>query len=432
MSESMPYKPLADRMRPKNISEVVGQSHLIGPGKPLSAYFDGGCTASAIFYGPPGTGKTTVARLIADNTNRQFISLNATLAGTADMKKVFEQAENAENGVLLYLDEIQYFNKKQQQTMLSYVESGKVQLIGATTENPYFYVYKALLSRSMVFEFKPVETDEIAKTVVNTLCKLNAETGGTLAWNLQIPDQIARLCAGDVRKALTILEALIQSVMPDNRGCRHLTTDDLNNLGQSGSLRFDRGGDEMYDLASGLHKSMRGSEPDAALHYLGRFLEAGDLITPIRRILCAASEDVGLAWNECALIAKALCDSALQLGLPEACLPLGQAVCMICNAPKSNSAHDAVHAAWDDVKRGAVYSLPRNLQNVHADTTGTAPSCAKQAQNYLYPHDYPNHYVKQPYLPEEIKDKIYYHAGNNPAEQRAKTYWDQIKQKEAT
>lgn len=429
-TNSVGYIPLAQRMRPKTPDRLYGQSHLTGPGKPLSAYLDGGCNTSAIFYGPPGTGKTSAAMLIAEVMKKPFIQLNATTDGTTEVKQAFSIAEKSENGILLYLDEIQYFNKKQQQTMLSYVESGKVQLIAATTENPYFYVYKALLSRCLILEFKSLSTEDVKQGVMDAITDINQNwtiLHGNLKPEEGLDGDIAELAAGDLRKALTMLEMLCLSTQPDLNGIKHLTRSGLQNIGASAALRFDRGGDEMYDLASGLHKSLRGSDPDAACHYLARFLEAGDLVTPIRRILCAASEDVGLAWNDCALIAKALCDSALQLGLPEAKIPLGHAVCLICNAPKSNSAHDAIDAAWEDVKHGAVYPLPRNLQNVHADTTGIAPCHPKQAQNYLYPHSYPNHWVDQPYMPEPLVGKRYYMPGDNPAEQNAKRYWDAVK-----
>lgn len=415
--------PLADRMRPSDISHIIGQEHLLAPGKPLRAYFEQKCPVSAIFYGPPGTGKTTVAKLIAKAVDKPFLTLNATLANTADMKKIFELAEEA-HGILLYLDEIQYFNKKQQQTMLSFVESGNIQLIGATTENPYFYIYKALLSRCMVFEFKPVPAQDIAKalTQIPNLSAIKIEPSIEA-----VCERIAQLSSGDVRKAFTITEMLINTATADTSGRPCITLETLASVMGNAVMRYDRGGDEMYDLASGLHKSMRGSDPDAALHYLSRFLEAGDIMTPIRRILCAASEDVGLAYSQCALIAKTLCDSALQLGLPEAQLPLAHAVLMICSAPKSNSVHEAIKNAWSDVKNGAVYPPPRNLQNVHADTTGTAPCCAKKAQNYLYPHDYPNHWVDQPYMPKEIENKKYYQYGENPAEQNMKNYWQKVK-----
>lgn len=423
-------RPLADALRPEKIEDVIGQHHLLDPGKPLRIYLDSGCTTSAIFYGPPGTGKTTMANVIAARSGRPLIRLNATTAGTADIREVFKAADASDQGVLLYLDEIQFFNKKQQQTLLSYVESGKVQLIGSTTENPYFYIYKALLSRSLVFEFKPVSQEDIQCAVLLAVGRLisDPQNPSRLAVAPDVPRLIADAASGDVRKALTILDMAIQGTAPDASGTIRITKDSIKACGQNGSVRFDRGGDEMYDIASGLHKSLRGSDPDAALHYLARFLEAGDLLTPIRRLLCAASEDVGLAYSQCAVTVKALCDTALQLGLPEAQLPLAHAAILICNAPKSGSVHEAINAAWDDVRAGAAaYPLPRTLQNVHADTTETVPCCAKQAQNYLYPHDYPNHWVEQPYLPEALAGTRYYHFGDNPSEQNAKNYWQQIK-----
>ncbi len=411
--------PFAERYRPQALDQVVGQDHLLGAFAPLRIWAETGSTSSAIFYGPPGTGKTTVARIIAEGQGRPVIKLNATSAGSKELKDAIDKAEKNPSGILLYLDEVQYLNKKQQQVLLPAMESGKIRLIGSTTENPYFYIYGALLSRSMVFEFKPVPGEAVMKNLIricqeeNVLCPVSTAA------------KLTDLSGGDVRRSLEILElavALMRSV-PGGRTC--LKSSDIDAVGQAPLQRYDRGGDETYDLASALMKSLRGSDPDAALYYLARFLVAGDLLTPIRRILCSASEDIGLAWPQCASIVKDLCDTALQLGLPEAKLPLGQAVIMLANAPKSNSAHNAIIAAMTAVENGAVMPPPRCLQNKHCDT-GDAAARNAASQGYLYPHDYPGHWVPQHYLPEGL-DLRFYAPQNNPAEQNAVQYWESLK-----
>ena len=416
-------QPLADLLRPDTLEDVVGQRHLLGEGALLRRFIENGANANMIFYGPSGTGKTTIANIIAKRTQRPLYRLNATTASTQDIKDIMADIGTilAPNGVLLYLDEIQYFNKRQQQSLLEFMENGKITLIASTTENPYFYVFNALLSRSTIFEFKPVTAAEAAPAVERALRYLQGESKLPFTWEEGLPLRIATACGGDVRKSLNAVEFLYEAAQPVD-GALHLTSEDALQVAQRSAMRYDRGGDAMYDIASALMKSLRGSDPDAALHYLARFLEAGDLITPCRRLLCSASEDVGMAYPQAVSIVKACVDSAMQLGLPEAQLPLAQAAILLATAPKSNSVVTAIGAAWGDVKAGRTGSVPRELQNVHADTTGQ-----ERPQNYRYPHDYPGHWVRQQYLPDEIKNRVYYHPGDNKTEQAARAYWEEIK-----
>ena len=416
-------QPLADRIRPQTLDEVVGQRHLLGPDALLRRFIEKGTDANMVFYGPSGTGKTTIANIIAKRTHRTLYRLNATTASLQDVKDIIGDVGTlmAPGGVLLYLDEIQYFNKKQQQSLLEFMENGSITLIASTTENPYFYVYAALLSRSTVFEFKPVTAADVLPAVERALKLVRGDSQLPLAWEDGVPDYIAHACGGDVRKAMNAVELLYEAA-PVREGKLLLTLSDAQQVSQRSAMRYDRGGDAMYDLASALMKSLRGSDPDAALHYLARFLEAGDLITPCRRLLCSASEDVGMAYPQAAAIVKACVDSAMQLGLPEAKLPLAQAAVLLATAPKSNSVVEAIDGAWSDVKKGKTGSVPRELQNVHADTTGQ-----EREQGYLYPHSYPGHWVAQQYLPDELVGTVYYRYGDNKTEQAAKNYWDRIK-----
>ena len=327
----------------------------------------------------------------------------------------------APGGILLYLDEIQYFNKKQQQSLLEFMENGSLTLIASTTENPFFYVYNALLSRSSVFEFKSVPAEEIRPAVLRALEVMKTRTPLPLTWEPEVPALVAQGCGGDVRKSINAVELLCEAVVPKDGGLL-LTEEDAKALSQRSAMRYDRGGDAMYDAASALHKSIRGSDPDAALHYLARFLEAGDLITPCRRLLCAASEDVGLAYPQAITIVKSCVDTAMQLGLPEAQLPLAQAAILLATAPKSNSVCTGIMSAWADVKAGRGGDVPRELQNVHADSAGL-----EREQGYKYPHNYGHHWVRQQYLPDAIKNARYYHYGDNKTEQAAKSYWEKIK-----
>ena len=416
-------RPLADEIRPRTLDEVVGQKHLIGRNGLLRRLIESGTSANMIFYGPSGTGKTTIANIIADRTSKSLRKLNATTASLSDIKDIIADVGTlmAPGGVLLYLDEIQYFNKKQQQSLLEFMENGSITLIASTTENPYFYVYGALLSRSTVFEFKNVSPAETLPAVIRALEYLRDRSELPLSWEEGVPGLIAESCGGDVRKAVNACELLFESAMPQS-GALLLTREDAEMLSQRSAMRYDRGGDAMYDCASALMKSLRGSDPDAALHYLARFLEAGDLITPCRRLLCSASEDVGMAYPQAVSIVKACVDTAMQLGLPEAQLPLAQAAILLATAPKSNSVVEGIGAARADVRAGKSGDIPRQLQNVHADTTGM-----DNRQNYLYPHNYPNHWVQQQYLPDALKGVRYYRFGDNKNEQAAAQYWEKIK-----
>lgn len=416
-------RPLADRIRPQTIEEIVGQQHLLGKNALLRRFIEKGTDANMVFYGPSGTGKTTVANLIAQRTQRTLYKLNATTASLSDIREIIGDVGTlmAPSGVLLYLDEIQYFNKKQQQSLLEFMENGSITLIASTTENPYFYVYAALLSRSTVFEFKPVTAADVRPAVERALRMVQAESVLPLTWEDGVPDHIAQACGGDVRKAMNAVELLYEAAATEN-GALRLTLTDAEQVAQRSAMRYDRGGDAMYDCASALMKSLRGSDPDAALHYLARFLEAGDLITPCRRLLCSACEDVGLAYPQAISIVKACVDTAMQLGIPEAQLPLAQAAILLATAPKSHTVHQAIGAAWADVHMGKTGDIPRELQNVHADTTGQ-----ERDQNYRYPHDYAHHWVKQQYLPDALVGTTYYHYGDNKTEQAAKAYWNKIK-----
>ena len=416
-------RPLADEIRPQTLDEVVGQRHLLAEGAVLRRLIESGTSANMVFYGPSGTGKTTVANIIAKRTSKRLYRLNATTASLQDVKDIIADVGTlmAPGGILLYLDEIQYFNKKQQQSLLEFMENGSLTLIASTTENPYFYVYSALLSRSTVFEFKSVTPEEAEIAVLRALRHQQAESELPLTWDEGLPLQIATSCGGDVRKAINAVELLYQTAEVKN-GTLHLAGEDALQLAQRSAMRYDRDGDQHYDIISALQKSIRGSDPDAAVHYLGRLLEAGDLLSPCRRLLVIAAEDIGLAYPQAIVITKACVDAALQLGLPEARLPLAEAAVLLATAPKSNTAHDAINAAMDDLKRGKTGDIPRCLQNVHADTTGF-----DTRQNYLYPHVFPNRWVEQQYLPDALKHAKYYEWGDNKNEQAAKVYWEKIK-----
>lgn len=418
----MSYQPLADKIRPRELDDMVGQQHIIGENGVLRRILQNGSVPNMIFYGPSGTGKTTLAQIIAGKTHRQLVKLNATTASTADIRAVTGQLDTllAPEGVLLYLDEIQYFNKKQQQSLLEFIENGKITLIAATTENPYFYVYNAILSRSTIFEFKPISAGETEKAVARAFRLWGESSGCRVEPEAGVSAYLAQSCGGDIRKAINSVELLCAATLPGDPMRPRM--EDAQAVAQKSANRYDREGNAHFDLVSALMKSMRGSDPDAAVHYLARLLEAGDLIGACRRILCSASEDVGLAYPMAVPIIKACVDSALQLGLPEAQLPLSEAVILLATWPKSNSAYQAIAAARADVKAGKARTVPRELQNVHADGTGF-----EREQGYLYPHDYPNHWVRQQYLPDELKNAHYYTFGDNRTEQQARAYWEQIK-----
>ena len=416
--------PLAERIRPNSLDEVVGQKHLVGENKPLRRIIESKSIPNMIFYGPSGVGKTTLARLIARSTDMELHKLNGTSASIADIKEIIAQTETfgGINGILLYLDEIQYLNKKQQQSLLEFIEDGRITLIASTTENPYFYVYNAIISRCTMFEFKPVEPDDIQAAVRRAFQFMAQELGRKLVLENGVVEHIAHGCGGDVRKSMNTVELCCLSA--DNDG-ENLTVrmELVRQLTQRSNMRYDRAGDEHYDILSALQKSIRGSDPDAAVHYAARLCEAGDIISLSRRLLVIASEDVGLAYPMAVPIVKACVDSAMQLGLPEARIPLAEAAVLLATAPKSNSAYLAIDRALADIKGGEGATIPRNLQNKHFD----GDDAAVKGQHYLYPHDYPDHWVKQQYLPDNLQGRKYYEYGDNKTEQTAKNYWDKIK-----
>ncbi len=415
--------PLADRVRPTTIDEVAGQRHLLGEGKILRRIIESGDIPNLIFYGPSGVGKTTVARIIANATGKKLCYLNATTASTADIKDIVSSIGTieAQSGILLYLDEIQYFNKKQQQILLSYIENGDITLIASTTENPYFYVYNAILSRSTVFEFKTLAAQDIASVITRAVGILQRENGSEVQISGENTLKIARAAAGDVRRALNMLELCFMLTISDNG--TEISDDITEQILSGNSVRYDREGDEHYDIISAYQKSMRGSDPDAAIYYLARLLAAGDLPSACRRLLVCANEDVGLAYPQIIPIVKAAVDTAMAVGLPEAQIPLANAVILVATSPKSVTAHDAVAAAMADVESGIAGDVPRHLQNKHFD----GEDAEIKGQNYLYPHNYPMHYVNQQYLPDNIKNKKYYEFGDNKNEQMFKEYWEKIK-----
>ena len=409
-------KPLADLIRPESLEEMVGQTHLLGKDSIFRKVIETKKVPNMIFYGPPGTGKTTIANIIAKQSNLSLYKLNGTSASTDDIKKVIGEINSLFNdkGILLYLDEIQYLNKKQQQSLLEFVESGDITLIASTTENPYFYIYPALISRCVVFEFKAISSKEIEKGILRACSALNIEI------EKEALTRLAQASNGDMRKCLNNLEFLTSS-LEDNK----ITLAKVDELIDKANIVYDRGEDKHFDNLSAFMKSLRGSDPDAALFYMAKLLEGGDLIAVCRRLLCSASEDVGLAYPQAIPIVKAAVDSALQLGMPEARLPLANACILLATAPKSNSAYLGIDGALADVRNGLGINVPRQLQNTHFD----GKDAKVKGQHYEYPHDYPNHWVDQQYLPDDIKDHKYYVYQDNKYEQSLKEYWSKVKKK---
>ena len=408
-------KPLADQMRPETFEDVVGQTHLLSKDSTFRKVIDSGHISNMIFYGPPGTGKTTMANIIAKKANMSLYKLNGTTASTEDIKKVINDINSlfTNNGILLYLDEIQYLNKKQQQSLLEFVESGDITLIASTTENPYFYIYPALLSRCTVFEFKAIQKSEIEKGLSRAAKNIDVTV------EKEALSLLALSANGDMRKALNNLEFLSNSLTKSNK----ITTKMVESFIDKANISYDRSEDKHFDNLSALMKSLRGSDPDAAVFYLAKMLEAGDLIAACRRLLCSAAEDVGMAYPNIIPIVKACVDSALQLGMPEARLPLSNAAILIATAPKSNSACLAIDAAISDIHQGKGINVPRTLQNTHYD----GEDAKVKGQHYKYPHDYSHHWVKQQYLPDDIKNARYYIYQDNKYEQNLKDYWDKVK-----
>lgn len=416
--------PLADRLRPQTLEDVVGQRHLLAPGRVLRRIIESGEIPNLIFYGPSGVGKTTLAAIIARQTNRKLCKLNGTTASISDIRDVVSSLNTFEavNGVLLYLDEIQYFNKKQQQTLLEFIENGQITLIASTTENPYFYIYNAILSRATVFECKPVEPQDVERAIGRAVSFLEQERGESITVEDGVAAHIAMACGGDVRKAMNAVELCVLSASRSDGVCR-VTLEQAQELSQRSSMRYDKDGEEHYDILSAFQKSMRGSDSDAALHYLARLLEAGDLPSACRRLMVCACEDVGLAWPQILPIVKSAVDIALQVGLPEARIPLADAVVLVCNAPKSNSAYVGINRAMEDIRRGKTGPIPRALQNCHYDGADQK----NPGQFYQYPHDFPHHWVAQQYLPDALAGAVYYEPGDNKSEQAFQSYWDKVK-----
>ena len=419
--------PLADKIRPTTLDEIVGQPHLLAPGKPLRRILERGQVTNMIFYGPSGVGKTTLARIIASNSNMTLYKLNGTSASVGDIKEIIAQTGTLAgcNGILLYLDEIQYLNKKQQQSLLEYIENGSLTLIASTTENPYFAVFNAIISRSTVFEFKPLAAADVERGVRNAVQRLSEGEQVPVCMDEDACAYLAESAGGDLRKALGCLDFAVTAAPVEN-GEKRITLDMIRQVTRRTAMRYDREGDDHYDIVSAYQKSMRGSDPDAALHYLARLLEAGDLPSACRRLMVCACEDVGLAYPQIIPIVKAAVDAANMVGLPEARLPLADAVILVASSPKSNRAHDAINAAIADVQAGRTGPIPRQLQNKHFD----GEDALLKGQNYKDAHSYANHWVQQQYLPDVLKDTKYYTFGDNKNEQAARAYWAKIKGEE--
>ena len=417
--------PLADRIRPEKIEDFVGQSHLISPDKLLYKIIKSGNISNMIFYGPSGTGKTTMANIAAKKCNKRLYKLNATNASVSDIKAIIGDIGTigSENGILLYLDEIQNFNKKQQQSLLEVIENGSVTLIASTTENPYFYVYNAILSRSAVFEFKPLEQNDIERALLRGVDILEKELNLKIEFEENSLSAIAQTCGGDVRKSLNALEMCVKASDLTESGNIKIGKDMVEQASSKKAFRYDRDGDSHYDVLSGFQKSIRGSDADAALHYLARLIKAGDLASITRRLMVIASEDIGMAYPMAVSVVKSCVDSAIQLGFPEARIPLAQAVILLSTAPKSNSVVCAVDEALSDVESGLFGEIPEHLKDAHY---GGAKKLGRGLE-YKYPHNYKNNYVKQEYLPKSLRGRKYYNPSDNKNENAIKKYWEEIK-----
>lgn len=420
-------QPLAAALRPQSLDDVCGQQHLLSKDAVFRRAVENGVIQNMIFYGPSGVGKTTVAGIIAKMTNKMLFKLNGTQSSTADIKQIIAQTDTlgAENGILLYLDEIQYLNKKQQQSLLEVLEDGSVTLIASTTENPYFAIFNAILSRSTIFEFRPLQPEDISQGLTRAVEKYNAANGTAVSLSGEAAKVLAYGCGGDMRKAFNRLELLIAAASYGSDNCE-ITAPMAKQVSQRSANRFDNGGDEHYNLLSALQKSIRGSDENAALHYLSRLLDSDGMLPAIRRILVCACEDIGLAYPRAISYVKSCCDIALQVGMPEARIPLADAVILLATAPKSNSGEAAIDAAMARVKKGGFGDVPDYLK----DANNPAQTGLKRDEKYKYPHSFENHWVAQQYLPRRIKDDVYYRHGENRTEQAAKAYWDKIKGKQ--
>ena len=421
-------KPLADLVRPTELDEVCGQEHILGKNKILDRIIKSGHISNMIFYGPPGTGKTTVANIIARKAGKRFYKLNATNASLKDIQDITKELDTflGMNGVVLYLDEIQNFNKKQQQSLLEYIEDGRITLIASTTENPYFYIFKAILSRSTIFEFKPVGEEDIKKALDRAITLRSKEFNEIcIKVTNEAKEYLAAYCNGDVRKALNGLEVALNSTKPNDDKEILINLEVVKDSTQSKVIAFDMDGDAHYDILSAFQKSIRGSDADAAIHYLARLIKGGDLISICRRLQVIAAEDIGLAYPQAALIVKSLVDSARELGFPEARIPLAEATILLATSPKSNSSYVAINRALADLENMTIDDIPMHLKDAHYE----GASKMGRGIEYKYPHAYENHYVKQQYLPDNIKNKVYYEYGDNKMEKTTKEYWNRIKGK---
>ena len=421
-------KPLADLVRPTELDEVCGQEHILGKNKILDRIIKSGHISNMIFYGPPGTGKTTVANIIARKAGKRFYKLNATNASLKDIQDITKELDTflGMNGVVLYLDEIQNFNKKQQQSLLEYIEDGRITLIASTTENPYFYIFKAILSRSTIFEFKPVGEEDIKKALDRAITLRSKEFNEIyIKVTNEAKEYLAAYCNGDVRKALNGLEVALNSTKPNDDKEIVIDLEVVKDSTQSKVIAFDMDGDAHYDILSAFQKSIRGSDADAAIHYLARLIKGGDLISICRRLQVIAAEDIGLAYPQAALIVKSLVDSARELGFPEARIPLAEATILLATSPKSNSSYVAINRALADLENMTIDDIPMHLKDAHYE----GASKMGRGVEYKYPHAYENHYVKQQYLPDNIKNKVYYEYGDNKMEKTTKEYWNRVKGK---